>query len=300
MDSGNSSSGGDGSATAGDVHFNHIPILQPPPSNFFNPSSFSHPPNPNPNSIYTLNYPNSIHTNSNLIHDPNPVDHLVDNDDPNPNFGPEKLGVTTKNPKKRTRASRRAPTTVMTTDTANFRQMVQEFTGIPAVPFSSSAYSSRRDLYAGSTEPMAVPMQQPVRPSAHKIVQLQPYLNSVTASGSNFHLPPSESHMFTKQSLSLQNLQNQMFPFQSVSQSLQTTVSQQFDNNNNNINNNDQRLEPLSGFVGSSSANLKRWRGESENLLNYEGVNGNSQNVVVSSSDGEQHQLGGNEDTWSF
>ncbi|KAF5784646.1 putative VQ motif-containing protein [Helianthus annuus] len=290
MDSGHSSSGGDGSATAGDVHFNHIPILQPPPSNFFNPSSFPHPPNPNPNSIYTLNYPNSIHTNSNLIHDPNPVDHLVDNDDPNPNFGPETLGATKKNPKKRTRASRRAPTTVMTTDTTNFRQMVQEFTGIPAVPFSSSAYSNRRDLYAGSAEPMAVRMQQPVRPSAHKIVQLQPYLNSVTASGSNFHLPPSESHMFTKQPLSLQNLQNQMFPFQSV--------SQQFDNNS--INNNDQSLEPLSGFVGSSSANLKRWRGESENLLNYEGVNGNSQNVVVSSSDGEQHQLGGNEDTWSF
>ncbi|XP_040383617.1 endochitinase A-like [Oryza brachyantha] len=37
--------------------------------------------------------------------------------------------------RKRTRASRRAPTTVLTTDTSNFRAMVQEFTGIPSPPF---------------------------------------------------------------------------------------------------------------------------------------------------------------------
>ncbi|KAG5018969.1 hypothetical protein HKD37_06G015424 [Glycine soja] len=43
-----------------------------------------------------------------------------------------------RNSKKRSRASRRAPTTVLTTDTNNFRSMVQEFTGIPAPPFSSS------------------------------------------------------------------------------------------------------------------------------------------------------------------
>ncbi|KAH9605524.1 hypothetical protein KSS87_012400, partial [Heliosperma pusillum] len=41
------------------------------------------------------------------------------------------------NPKKRSRASRRTPTTVLTTDTNNFRQMVQEFTGIPASPFET-------------------------------------------------------------------------------------------------------------------------------------------------------------------
>ncbi|CAH9146881.1 unnamed protein product [Cuscuta epithymum] len=57
------------------------------------------------------------------------------------------------NPKKRSRASRRAPTTVLTTDTSNFRQMVQEFTGIPAGPFSGSAgglYSRRLDLFSGT------------------------------------------------------------------------------------------------------------------------------------------------------
>ncbi|KAK6923425.1 VQ protein [Dillenia turbinata] len=45
------------------------------------------------------------------------------------------------NSKKRSRASRRAPTTVLTTDTTNFRAMVQEFTGIPAPPFTSSSIS---------------------------------------------------------------------------------------------------------------------------------------------------------------
>ncbi|KAK7410534.1 hypothetical protein VNO78_01379 [Psophocarpus tetragonolobus] len=50
-----------------------------------------------------------------------------------------------RNSKKRSRASRRAPTTVLTTDTTNFRSMVQEFTGIPAPPFSPS-FSRRLPL----------------------------------------------------------------------------------------------------------------------------------------------------------
>ncbi|KAL7208307.1 hypothetical protein ACSBR1_030127 [Camellia fascicularis] len=55
-----------------------------------------------------------------------------------------------KNSRKRTRASRRAPTTVLATDTSNFRQMVQEFTGIPAPPFQASPYS-RLDLFAAGS-----------------------------------------------------------------------------------------------------------------------------------------------------
>lgn len=56
----------------------------------------------------------------------------------------------TRNPKKRSRASRRAPTTVLTTDTSNFRAMVQEFTGIPAPPFTQSSPfpRSRLDLFS--------------------------------------------------------------------------------------------------------------------------------------------------------
>ncbi|KAL3818917.1 hypothetical protein ACJIZ3_004822 [Penstemon smallii] len=58
-----------------------------------------------------------------------------------------------RNPKKRSRASRRAPTTVLTTDTTNFRAMVQEFTGIPAPPFNNSSLfpRNRLDLFGNIT-----------------------------------------------------------------------------------------------------------------------------------------------------
>ncbi|KAL8514057.1 hypothetical protein ACS0TY_013242 [Phlomoides rotata] len=89
---------------------------------------------------------------------------------------------TIKNPKKRTRASRRAPTTVLTTDTTNFRQMVQEFTGIPAAPFSGSPYSRRLDLFSaasalrsGGNLDTLGPLY-PLRPAANK--GLSPFSSS--------------------------------------------------------------------------------------------------------------------------
>nr|KYP75797.1 hypothetical protein KK1_020003 [Cajanus cajan] len=88
-----------------------------------------------------------------------------------------------RNPKKRSRASRRAPTTVLTTDTTNFRAMVQEFTGIPAPPFTSSPFPrTRLDLFASSSSTIRStsthnldPSTPPylLRPFAHK-VQSQP------------------------------------------------------------------------------------------------------------------------------
>ncbi|KAI3465116.1 hypothetical protein Pfo_021779 [Paulownia fortunei] len=87
-----------------------------------------------------------------------------------------------KNPKKRTRASRRAPTTVLTTDTTNFRQMVQEFTGIPAAPFSGSPYSRRLDLFSAASALRSgghldtLGPLYPLRPSAHKF--LSPFSSS--------------------------------------------------------------------------------------------------------------------------
>ncbi|KAL5556341.1 hypothetical protein UlMin_038577 [Ulmus minor] len=84
-----------------------------------------------------------------------------------------------RNSKKRSRASRRAPTTVLTTDTSNFRAMVQEFTGIPAPPFTSSPFPrSRLDLFgtgssirSGNLDPSPPPYL--LRPFAQK-VQAQP------------------------------------------------------------------------------------------------------------------------------
>ncbi|KAI3689262.1 hypothetical protein L2E82_47215 [Cichorium intybus] len=283
--------------------FNPMPMLQPPPSSsssshhqppstFFDPASFTQPLNPNTNPMYNLD--------SLWSRNPNPMYNLDSRQDPylnptpvdsniNPDTGPEKVGATTKNPKKRTRASRRAPTTVLTTDTTNFRQMVQEFTGIPAAPFntsSSSTFSRRLDLYGGGIAPL-----HPLRPSAQKIQLQQPsYLNSTTATTSNFQLPPSEANVFTKQPLNLSNLQNQMFPFQSFSQ---TTLPQQVSVTEGE----NQRSETPNAFASSSSTSLKRWRGQDENLMNLEGGTGNNQNSVVSlRSAGDQ--LSGNEDSW--
>ncbi|RAL43970.1 hypothetical protein DM860_014107 [Cuscuta australis] len=88
---------------------------------------------------------------------------------PEPN-GRDQNSRVIRNSKKRSRASRRAPTTVLTTDTSNFRAMVQEFTGIPAPPFSSSPFPRTRfDLFGSST---AAPHQPPYlrRPFPQKLI----------------------------------------------------------------------------------------------------------------------------------
>lgn len=104
-----------------------------------------------------------------------------------------------RNPKKRSRASRRAPTTVLTTDTTNFRAMVQEFTGIPAPPFPSSYFPprSRFDLFASapnssirsaaaSNNPLNIsqPPNYLRRPFPQKI-QPPPFLSFSSASSSS-------------------------------------------------------------------------------------------------------------------
>ncbi|OAY35855.1 type-2 histone deacetylase 1 [Manihot esculenta] len=98
-----------------------------------------------------------------------------------------------RNPKKRSRASRRAPTTVLTTDTTNFRAMVQEFTGIPAPPFTSSPFPrSRLDLFGTASTLRSTPhLESPtppylLRPFAQKFQPLPPFLSSSSSSSSSF------------------------------------------------------------------------------------------------------------------
>ncbi|CAA2935776.1 Hypothetical predicted protein [Olea europaea subsp. europaea] len=50
------------------------------------------------------------------------------------NLGPE--GGISKPLRKRSRASRRTPTTLLNTDTSNFRALVQRFTGCPSAPMA--------------------------------------------------------------------------------------------------------------------------------------------------------------------
>ncbi|KAL5230458.1 hypothetical protein ABZP36_029234 [Zizania latifolia] len=59
--------------------------------------------------------------------------------------GQQAVALPPRGSRKRTRPSQRAPTTVLTTDTSNFRAMVQEFTGIPSPPFATPPARSRFD-----------------------------------------------------------------------------------------------------------------------------------------------------------
>lgn len=105
--------------------------------------------------------------------------------------------VQPKNPKKRSRASRRAPTTILTTDTTNFRQMVQEFTGIPTTPFTGSAYTRRLDLFSTGSSSMKRsahldnlgPLNYTLRPSTQKV------------QNSQFMITPSNSSPFLSSSM---------------------------------------------------------------------------------------------------
>ncbi|KAG5015629.1 hypothetical protein AAZX31_08G135800 [Glycine max] len=127
-----------------------------------------------------------------------------------------------RNPKKRSRASRRAPTTVLTTDTTNFRAMVQEFTGIPAQPFTSSSFPrTRLDLFASAATPTLMrsnvnvnpldpPTQPPylLRPFAQKL-QLRS-LHPFPPSFSNTFLPPSTNSSTNSTSINYQQQQQQL------------------------------------------------------------------------------------------
>lgn len=98
--------------------------------------------------------------------------------------------VTPRGSKKRPRASRRAPTTVLTTDTSNFRQMVQEFTGIPSPPLSSPVFPrSRFDLFNNANVLRQSPGSKSLlRPYAQKLPMtmedriLNPFVANINSS----------------------------------------------------------------------------------------------------------------------
>lgn len=127
-----------------------------------------------------------------------------------------------RNPKKRSRASRRAPTTVLTTDTTNFRAMVQEFTGIPAPPFTSSYFPPRNrfDMFASAPNssirsPAPFNISQPPnylrRPFPQKI-QPPPFLS------------PSSSSSSSSSSLMLSCLANNIASASSTTTSASTSI----------------------------------------------------------------------------
>ncbi|KAF8089308.1 hypothetical protein N665_0510s0021 [Sinapis alba] len=121
----------------------------------------------------------------------------------------KKTGLaTTRNPKKRSRVSRRAPTTVLTTDTSNFRAMVQEFTGNPSTPFTGSSSSSstpfsrtRFDLFGPSSSSS---FSRPLKPFPHKLIP-----PSSSTSHHHYSTPPStDYHQSLLRNMNMQNIAN--------------------------------------------------------------------------------------------
>ncbi|KAG6400260.1 hypothetical protein SASPL_137085 [Salvia splendens] len=189
---------------------------------------------------------------------------------PPPNPTPATPQQQQRNPKKRTRASRRAPTTVLTTDTNNFRQMVQEFTGVPAAPFSGgSPYSRRMGMFSAANLDGIGPIY-PLRLAANKI--LSPFSSSISAA------PPS------------QLLNSTMI----ASIAPTTTIANASRASKSSINPNDfdlyqqnpqMNFSNLSGFSASAAAaqhgDLSRWK-RGETVRNNDSIHefdGNSHNI---------------------
>ncbi|KAL6518558.1 hypothetical protein OROGR_019060 [Orobanche gracilis] len=180
------------------------PISNPPPP-FFHPLSnyLELQQNPDPSSLLDTNP--AWRRVASLRSDPNSVTRDVVGTNVNmlssssnfmPSFQPADRGDTSvpttapptqlqnhtaaRNLKKRARASRRAPTTVLTTDTTNFRAMVQEFTGIPAPPFDSSYFPrTRLDLFGSRSSTTSYDAQLPPylrSPFAQKVQPPLPFL----------------------------------------------------------------------------------------------------------------------------
>ncbi|KAF5186428.1 Vq motif-containing protein [Thalictrum thalictroides] len=161
--------------------------------------------------------------------------------DNRPSSSSDQTNVVLRQSKKRSRASRRAPTTVLTTDTSNFRAMVQEFTGIPAPPFSASPFPrSRLDFFNTAARVGHLEATRPppylLRPFAQKPVHQQPLPFAVTSSStpgnnvnntSNSTSTPNYQLLselgLSKQSQNLvNNMQNPLLTFQSL---LQSTIN---------------------------------------------------------------------------
>ncbi|XP_071722032.1 uncharacterized protein [Rutidosis leptorrhynchoides] len=162
------------------------------------------------------------------------------------NSNSNNIGVV-RNPKKRSRASRRAPTTVLTTDTTNFRAMVQEFTGIPAPPFSATSAFPRTRFDLFGLRPPNLDNNNPpylLRPFAQKfqppITSNPSNLDATTSNnsgGGNYQLPQN-----------LLSMQNPLLNFQS--------------GNINRVLGSKQPLEDQFGLRGDGSNQTGNWSGD--------------------------------------
>ncbi|KAF8067438.1 hypothetical protein N665_1153s0006 [Sinapis alba] len=142
-----------------------------------NPNDWSHLYNNNNQTFYTTSTITSTAVTTTTSASPSGEATSMDS-----RLSPE-TGRVTKPARRRSRASRRTPTTLLNTDTSNFRAMVQQFTGGPsAMAFGSGnttsgfSLTSSSDPSAGSSQ--QVPWQYSYQPHAPPPPQ-QPYMFSL-------------------------------------------------------------------------------------------------------------------------
>ncbi|KAI5406732.1 hypothetical protein KIW84_053133, partial [Lathyrus oleraceus] len=123
------------------------------------------------------------------------------------NLGPD--GRVSKPIRRRSRASRRTPTTLLNTDTTNFRAMVQQFTGGPIAPFAAAASSSPPNFstLAGlglgpraSSHPMnQTMMSHPLYQHQQQLQQYQQHYNMYSGTSNvNTHVGGDENLFFQR------------------------------------------------------------------------------------------------------
>ncbi|XP_068653980.1 VQ motif-containing protein 22-like [Aristolochia californica] len=143
-----------------------------------------------------------------------------------------------KSARRRSRASRRAPTTLLNTDTTNFRAMVQQFTGVPSVPFSSNYQpAGGGGMSYGLGEPprqqtVVAPTSSDYYPRHHLQQQQEGAMFSLGHGNESFHPlftnPRSTSEISEDFLEILSSSSSQILPRQAPGQN---------NNNNNNSNN---------------------------------------------------------------
>ncbi|KAL5705909.1 hypothetical protein ACHQM5_024139 [Ranunculus cassubicifolius] len=308
-------------------HHHHHQNLNPttpfffdhPFSNYFNVLSRSTQPTPpqNPNSLQHIGSknlrsdPNSsdvgafmssstqpvlrdVHYQGNTVPIPiqNPSSISLPHVDGNTNLRPATSPSSSDQPrpsKKRSRASRRAPTTVLTTDTSNFRAMVQEFTGIPAPPFSSASPfpRSRNDLFNNASTIRSSHLE-PIRPPPYL---LRPFAQKPLSSS---HFTPSNMPLASSSNpISSNNFQ--LLSELGLSKQSQNSVTMQ----NNSIQSLLQSTLPQKLFIPNSSNTRIT---PLENLPSFPTSNGMTmrENSIGSShGDGNQELLGSFQENYS-
>ncbi|KAJ4881808.1 VQ motif-containing protein [Raphanus sativus] len=209
----------DQSISAFDHHNHQVPSLPPQQQSHLNLLHFDH---NNDNSLVLPNYFNN-NTFLPVNQQPDPVSQpdlrtfSATSSFPPPN----NIGVVKKT-KKRSRASRRAPTTVLMTETSNFRAMVQEFTGIPSPPLfnnNSVVNTTRLNTFLGLSSSSS--------PNSYNNLLLRPFAQQLLPTTSPL-LSGSQIH---------QQYQNPSNSFENIN--LQSLLQAQISNITSNPRSND-------------------------------------------------------------